>query len=98
MRTRRNGLVTINSARAKYTYGRLVAFHKMSLITGGMRAQNYILRYVVVILGNEKRVLHVTRGMVGRKVEHGENMIVVINLWSLVEHEAHTLENADITH
>ena len=39
--------------------------------------------------------MHVACRMVGRKVEHGEHMLVVIDLRSLEEREAHALEDVD---
>ena len=36
--------------------------------------------------------MHVARWVVGREVEHGEDVLVVVNLWAVVEREAHALE------
>ncbi len=91
-----DSLVAIYATWAKHTDRWLVSFHIMSLVARGMAAQEHILGYVIrVALLDEEGVLHIAGWVIGRKVEHGEHVLVVINLRTLIEGEAHTSEDVD---
>ena len=89
-----DGLVAIYSTWAKYTDRRLVSFHIMSLVARGMAAQKDVLGDIIgIALLDEEGVLHIAGRMVGCKVKHGEHVLVVVNLRSMIEREAHTRED-----
>ena len=91
-----DGLVTIYTTRAKYTDRWLVGLHIVSLITRRMTAQENVLGHIVrVALLNEESILHIAGWMISGKVEHGENMLVIVNLWTMIEGKAHARENVD---
>ena len=93
MRARRYGLVAIN---APWTYdadGRLVRFHIMYLVVRCVRAQKYVLRYVVVILFYEERVLHVACGMIDGEVQLRKHVQIVVYLGTVGQHKPHSPED-----
>ena len=56
-----------------------------------MATKNYVLRNVHRIATlNEEGILHITCRMIRSKVQHCKDMLIVINLWTLIESETHT--------
>jgi phenylalanyl-tRNA synthetase alpha chain len=45
------------------------------------------------VMEKQERILHIAGRMVGCKVKHGEHVLVVVNLRSMIEREAHTRED-----
>jgi len=91
----RDGLVAVDTSRAEHADRRLVSFHIMRLIAGGMRAQHHVLGHVALVLRDKEGILHVACGMVSGKIQHGEHVLVVVDLGTVVEREAHALEDVD---
>lgn len=90
-----DSLVAIDSSWAEHADRRLVRLHIMSLVTGCMGTEQHVLGHIVRILRDEERILHVSCGVVCRKVEHGEDVLVVVDLGTMEEREAHALEDLD---
>ncbi len=91
-----DGLVTIYATWAEHTDRWLVGLHIVSLIARSMAAEEHILGNIVGVgLLDEECILHVAGWMIGSKVEHGEYVLVVIYLWTLIEGEAHAAEDVD---
>ena len=94
--TRRDGLIAIYTPRTENTYRRFVAFHVVSFVATGMATQQHILGNIIrVALLYKESILHVACRMVGSEVEHRKDMLVIINLRTLVQGEAHTRKNID---
>ena len=62
--TCRDSLVAVDTSRAEHADRRLVGFHIVSLIAGGVRAQQHVLGHVGLVLRDEESILHVACGMV----------------------------------
>ena len=69
--------------------------HDAALVVGCVRAQKDVLCYVVGALLDEECILHVAGWMIGSEVQHGEYVLVVIYLWTLIESESHAAEDVD---
>ena len=91
----RDSLVAVYTTRADNADGRLLVLHDAALVVGCMRAEQDILSYVVGVLLDEERVLHIASGVIGCEVELGEHVQVVVNLRSFCQSESHTLEYVD---
>ena len=92
----RDGLVAVDAARTEHADRRLVGRHIMCLVVGSMAAEKHVLRHVHRIAAlDEEGVLHIARRMVGGEVQHGEHVLVVVNLRTLIEREAHPCEDVD---
>ena len=91
-----DGLITIYASWTKNAEWGLMTFHVVGLIIAGVRTQEDVFGHIVgIALLDEECVLHVSGGMVGRKVEHGEHVFVIIYLRTIGQHEAHARENVD---
>ena len=89
--TSRNSLVTIYTSWAKHANWRFVCRHIMCLIIRSMATKEHVLRNVHRIATlNEEGILHITCWMVSSKVQHRKDVLIVINLWTLIECEPHT--------
>ncbi len=75
-------------AGADHRQGRLAALHHADLAVGSMRAQQHPA-------GQEKRVLHLARRMVGRKIERLEVVEIVLDILGRDDLEAHRGENIE---
>ena len=91
-----DSLIAIYTTRAKYTDRWLVGFHIVSLVARSVAAEEDVLGDIVrVALLDEEGILHVTSWVIGCKVEHGEHVLVVIYLRTMIQGEAHAREDVD---
>ena len=91
-----DSLVAIYSSWAQYADRWLVGLHIVSLVVRGMATEKYILGNIVGVgLLDEECILHVAGWMIGSEVQHGEYVLVVIYLWTLIESESHAAEDVD---
>ena len=73
-----------------------MGLHIVGLVARGVAAQQDVLGHVGGIAPvDEESVLHVACGMVGGKVEHREDVLVIVDLGTAIEREAHTGEYVD---
>ena len=91
-----DGLVAIYTSWAEYTDRRLVGLHVVSLITGGVAAEEDVLGHIArVALLDEEGVLHIAGWMVGSEVEHRKHVLVIVYLRTMVQGESHAREYVD---
>ena len=89
--TSRDSLITVYTTRAKHTDWRFVCRHIVCLIIRSVATEKNVLRNVHRTAAlNEEGILHITCRMISSKVQHSKHVLVVINLWTLIESETHT--------
>src|SRR5580698_495238 len=77
-------------------YGRRLLLHGANLHRRSVSAQQQaITRELVLLARDEQRVLGVARGMVWRKIERLEIVVVGLDLGPLADRVAHRLEDSD---
>jgi len=79
--------VAVDLAWADYPYGRFLVEHDSYLHRGGVGSEEHVGAGVAA--GDEKGVLHVASGVVGRKVEQVEVVAVELQFGAGCDAESH---------
>lgn len=88
------GFVAEYSSRDDQSQWRAVFFHAADLDRRGVRAQNHSSTIFIRFILNEKSVLHVAGGVIGRDVQSFKIVIFRFDFRTVGDHETHLIENA----